>query len=108
MTMSALQWIGKLTVVDALGWTLVHSLWQGLAIGVVLAIVLRAMKSRSASARYVVAIAGMSLIPACAITTFGLLIRQAEKMTAHLNDVAPVLIGANGVDAAISARLISP
>ena len=55
--MSALQWIADQSWVIALGWTLVHSLWEGLAVALVLAIALRAMRSRSAGARYVVSIA---------------------------------------------------
>jgi hypothetical protein len=91
--MSALQWIGKFPVVDALGWTLVHSLWQGLAIAIVAGIALRAMRGRSAQARYVVAIVAVMLLPACAIATFGLLNRQAA-MTAPAPDGAPVFISA--------------
>src|SRR5947207_9654255 len=91
--MSALEWIGKFPVVDALGWTLVHSLWQGCAIAIGVAIVLRAMRARSAQARYLVAIVAMILLPACAVVTFGLLNRQAPPMTARTED-APVFLGA--------------
>src|SRR4051794_18135738 len=92
--MSALEWIGKFPVVDALGWTLVHSLWQGLALVIVVGVALRAMRGRSAQARYVVAMVAMMLLPACAIATFGLRNRQAVPMTALAPDAAPVFIGA--------------
>ena len=39
--MSALQWIESQTWIDALGWTLVHSVWEGIVVAIALAIVLR-------------------------------------------------------------------
>src|SRR5437763_13811005 len=92
--MSALQWIGNWPVVDALGWTLVHSLWQGLALAVIVGIALRTVRRRSAQARYVLALVAMMLLPACAIATFGLLTRPALPMTARAPDAAPVFLSA--------------
>ena len=41
------------------GWTLIHFIWQGAAIGVVAAAILRATSRRSANVRYVIACAGL-------------------------------------------------
>jgi beta-lactamase regulating signal transducer with metallopeptidase domain len=61
------------TLVERLGWCLVHSVWQGAALGLVAAVVLRTLRRRSAQARYVTAcgaLAGMAILP---LATFGLL-----------------------------------
>ena len=42
-------------LVEALGWTLLHGLWQGAAFALLLAGVLVALRSYSAHARYTVA-----------------------------------------------------
>ena len=105
--MSALQWIGKFPVVDALGWTLVHSLWQGLAVAVVVGIGLRAMRARSAQARYAVALGAMMLFPLAAVVTFGLLNRQAVPMPARAGDAAPMHLG-TAVQMLPIAPVISP
>ena len=41
-------------LIDALGWTLVHFVWQGVAVAALLALVLAGMSRRSAAARYAV------------------------------------------------------
>lgn len=47
-------------LVARLGWMLVHSLWQGATVAGVAALVLRALRSRSANARYLVGCAAMT------------------------------------------------
>ncbi len=55
-------------VMQALGWTLVHFLWQGAAIALLLSIILAC--SRRASVRYSAALAALLLIAASPIATF--------------------------------------
>ena len=45
--------------VQAIGWALVQSLWQGILIGAVTAVMLLALRKGSASGRYAVACAGL-------------------------------------------------
>src|SRR5438309_9848035 len=90
--MSALQWLERQAWIDALGWTLVHSLWQGVAIAMVMAIIMRSMRTKSAGARYVVAISMLLMILGCAIGTFGLLNREAVSVTAGAQETAPMLV----------------
>ena len=56
----------------ALAWTLLHSLWQIVAIACVLAIVLRIMKQKSAAARYMVSISAMAIVVVTALATFAI------------------------------------
>ena len=56
--------------ITALGWTLVHFLWQGAGIAALLAGARWALRKRSAEARYAAAMAAMLLMLASAATTF--------------------------------------
>lgn len=56
---------------EALGWTLVHFVWQGALVAMALAAMLAIMKPRSASARYLIACASLlvlALVPAYQFT----------------------------------------
>ncbi len=46
---------------EALGWALVHSLWQGTLLAVVVAVVFRQLRHRSAATRYAVALSALAL-----------------------------------------------
>jgi bla regulator protein BlaR1 len=59
---------GPLTA--ALGWTLLHSLWQAALVALLLAVVLRATGSKAAQARYCCACAAMILVATMFISTF--------------------------------------
>jgi protein involved in polysaccharide export with SLBB domain/beta-lactamase regulating signal transducer with metallopeptidase domain len=83
--MSALQWLANFSIVETIGWTLVHSLWQGFACALLLALTLRATRRQSAATRYILAIAALSLLLTCAIATFTLLMPHATSIIAHDN-----------------------
>ncbi len=53
-----------------IGWTLLHFLWEGAVVGIFVAACLRALKSKSAEARYAAACAGLILMGALPILTF--------------------------------------
>jgi beta-lactamase regulating signal transducer with metallopeptidase domain len=55
---------------QALGWTLLHSLWQGLAIFSLVALLLRFIPSRKSSLRYSIAAVAMLLMLTTSIVTF--------------------------------------
>lgn len=55
---------------EAIGWTLIHSLWQGLLIGLLTWLVLRSLNHFSARIRYRVAFAALLLLPVLAVITF--------------------------------------
>ncbi|GAA4309888.1 M56 family metallopeptidase [Nibribacter koreensis] len=58
---------------NALGWTLLHSVWQGALIAILLAVLLRLMHRHSAATRYRVAWTGlMALVVMAAITYYKL------------------------------------
>lgn len=56
-------------LVQRLGWTLVHFLWQGAAVAILLAVALRLLRKASADARYCLACAALGLIVLLPIVT---------------------------------------
>jgi len=72
----------------ALGWTLLHSLWQGLILAVAAIVALRLIPSRYSSTRYLVSTAALGLMLVAGIFTFGVLLNQAG---AHTSGTAQAL-----------------
>jgi beta-lactamase regulating signal transducer with metallopeptidase domain len=73
--MSAMAWLSREEMV-ALGWALLHFCWQGTAVAVAFAVVDRMTFRATSKVRYVVALAGLMLMPVVVIGTF------AEEMRA--------------------------
>ena len=63
-------------MVQALGWTLVHTLWQGALFALLTGILLVALRKFSAQARYVVTVGMLAVFFITVLFTFG---RQYEK-----------------------------
>src|SRR5579883_1068585 len=63
------SWVSQ-TLVECLGWTLVHFVWQGLAIAAVVATALRMMRSASANSRYVAGCLALLLMAFAPVVTF--------------------------------------
>jgi beta-lactamase regulating signal transducer with metallopeptidase domain len=55
--------------VEAIGWTLLHSLWQGAGVAMALAVVLGVLRRAPAQARYLAACAAMMLMVALPVAT---------------------------------------
>ncbi|HTE29380.1 MAG TPA: M56 family metallopeptidase [Chryseolinea sp.] len=64
------------TGMQALGWTLVNSLWQGLLCSMVVILAVRCLPSQKSSIRYLIATGGLILLSVVSIVTF-LYISQA-------------------------------
>ena len=73
--------------VNALGWTLVHFLWQGAGIAALLAGARHLLRKSSAQARYAAAMAGMLLMAASSATTFVYL--ASGDHSAGVSSIAP-------------------
>jgi protein involved in polysaccharide export with SLBB domain/beta-lactamase regulating signal transducer with metallopeptidase domain len=74
--MNVVNWLTDQSLIERLGWTLMHSLWQGVVFAALLAVILRAMRSAPVSMRYTTACAAMALMVFAAAATFGLLKRE--------------------------------
>lgn len=66
----------------ALGWTLLHSLWQGLILALVAIVALRLIPSRYSSARYLVSTATLALMLVAGVCTFATLLSQSSPAIA--------------------------
>lgn len=75
--MKALSNLTETAWAEALGWALIHSLWQSLLIFLLCQIMLR-MFARNSSQRYVIATASLVAMFTAAIGTFGYLLAQRE------------------------------
>ncbi|MDB6018358.1 MAG: TonB domain/peptidase domain protein [Pedosphaera sp.] len=69
------------TLVPCLGWTLLHFLWQGLAIALWLAICLRLLRPGSANQRYLVACAALLAMLIVPAITFNHVAQHYQRLT---------------------------
>jgi beta-lactamase regulating signal transducer with metallopeptidase domain len=86
-----------------LGWALVHFLWQGTLVALLLAAVLRAMRKQSAEVRYAAACAAMVLMAALPVFTLAALVHHADSSTASILERAADLPAARGGGLAVPA-----
>lgn len=68
-------------ILQALGWTVVHALWQGAVIATLLAIVFALLPGEAAATRYKLAYVGLIAMVVCSAWTFGSELNQSEQMT---------------------------
>ena len=62
-----------ISIVPRLGWTLVHSVWQGVLAAALLAVMLRMMSGAAARWRYVVSCSALAAVLLSAVATYELL-----------------------------------
>ena len=58
------------TLIDALGWTLIHSLWQGAVIALLATILLVVMRRSAPRIRYIVMAGLLLMLPVASLVTF--------------------------------------
>ena len=76
----------------ALGWTLLHSLWQGALVAAVLAGSLLLLRRQRAEVRYVVSAAALGVVVALACLTFGLYFNSgpADKLLSEFGSLKQI------------------
>jgi beta-lactamase regulating signal transducer with metallopeptidase domain len=98
--MELLRGLAGSDLVLRLGWALVHSLWQGLAVAMLLAVVLRMLSRRSPAARYLAACAAMVLMLAGLAVTPWVLAPSAVDRPAARAARTPSAVSAMPIPAA--------
>ena len=78
--------IETMPAVEALGWTLIHFLWQGALVALMLALARVALKRRTANLRYLASCAAMLLMLALPVITFVTLSSIAHKTRVVMTD----------------------
>lgn len=76
--MSYLYTLFSESVIEAMGWTIFHSLWQGTLIAVVLLTVIAIFKNLSAQFRYLLSFMALIAILLCSVLTFASAYNYAE------------------------------
>ena len=69
-------------IAEALGWTILHSLWQATLIGAVLMLILQLMKNSNASQRYLISLSSLFAILLMAGITFFTIYQPATALVA--------------------------
>lgn len=85
-----------MSAVEAVGWLLVHFIWQGTAVALILGVVLELLRRRSASLRYVVSVAGLAIMAVLpAVTALTLPDRTQVTETLPTGDSPRVSVAAS-------------
>src|SRR5215470_18469143 len=81
-------------LVTALGWALIHFIWQGTFVALLLAGVLRMVRGMSTNARYATACAALLLMSLAPLATMAIIISSEPGKTANrLSHVSATLSG---------------
>jgi len=90
-------------LIYALGWTVMHSLWQAMVIGLLMAVGMLFLQDKSAKARYEMAAFSLFLVFVSALTTFLVYFETAQVATDFITvnlqeeSVATTIAGAAGI-----------
>src|SRR5688500_3066793 len=109
--MMALELLTRHPLIAPLGWALVHFLWQGLGIALLLAVALRARDGRgapllrSADARYLTTCLALVLMAACPVITLSLTLPVAGHAPVA---IGPALPGGPIADSPALSRSLPP
>ena len=87
--MVATNWLSREETV-ALGWTLLHFLWQGAAVAVAYVVIDRITRRTSSAVRYLVALGALALMPLAVVATFAYEMRSLSAETTITQQEAAV------------------
>jgi beta-lactamase regulating signal transducer with metallopeptidase domain len=87
--MVAMNWLSREETV-ALGWTLLHFLWQGAVLALIYAVIDRITRRTSAPSRYLVALGALALMPLVVGATFAVEMRTASPTNAIMQREAEI------------------
>lgn len=84
--MNLFEYLETVPMTRALGWTLLHFVWQGALLALLVKVVLHLLKDRSANARYLLCRCGMALMMAVPMATLVVIARTAnDPITAEIS-----------------------
>src|SRR5579884_2898605 len=89
-----------MTFTDRIGWTLLHFLWEGAVIALVLAVARAFLRRNSAAARYAAASAAMLLMAAALVMTFVSMVPSpaaAAHRAAAIHGISASIASATGL-----------
>jgi beta-lactamase regulating signal transducer with metallopeptidase domain len=77
-----------------LGWSLIHFLWQGIGIALVLEVTLRLVGSKNASLRYLLCGLALAAMPVCLVDTYLTLGQESYAVAPHAAPIVGAAIAA--------------
>ena len=93
--MNWLQNIIPDNIIYALGWTVVHSLWQGIIIAALMALTLMILKNKTAQTRYWIGYVALFFMLVTAVSTFQIISKNLISYQASSANVTLILRGQN-------------
>ncbi|GAB3576886.1 M56 family metallopeptidase [Hymenobacter daeguensis] len=105
--MTTLEQFVSPALTRALGWTLLHSLWQGALVAAVLAGALLLLRRQRAEVRYVASAGALGMVVALAGLTFGLYFNSTAERAPRLGAAAAGAAPAVGPPAAAAQTTVS-
>ena len=97
MSMNLADW---LPLIQSLGWTLLHFLWQGALIGVGYATLRMIVPASHAEARYAAGLTALGLIALCPALTLGIIYPHVVAGAGVVESIGTVLVAATTTAAA--------
>ena len=101
--METLQNIFQAQIIQRLGWTLVHFVWQAATIALILATILKLLHKSSANLRYIIACMALTLIVVMPVVTINIIDVSAE--TAEPVKPAALDLPKAGADARVAVEI---
>jgi bla regulator protein BlaR1 len=92
--MSQLDQLIAPALLRAVGFTLLHSLWQGMVLALVVAGLLQALRERAAVVRYRLAALALATLMCLGVSTFAYYYQTAEPVAAESAELAPAVVAA--------------
>lgn len=83
--------VADLPWIQALGWSLIHFLWQGAVVGVLFALVRALLPAERSSARYLIGLMALLILVFCPVLTFFMLWSPLESQSMSLGDAVVVI-----------------
>jgi len=87
--MLILQDILSQEIVQRLGWTLLHFIWQAAAVALILTILLRVLRKSTANLRYIIACLALALVVLLPVITIKLVPVSQPLIAAHSSALYP-------------------
>ena len=107
--MNSLEQVLRTPSMVVLGWVLVHFLWQGMLVAIIVAVLLHATRRATAQTRYALAGGGMMVMLACPILTFIALSQHASSLEIssgpHVQVPQPASASGGDAEPVFSARV---
>jgi bla regulator protein BlaR1 len=92
--MSQLNQLVSPALLRAVGFALLHSLWQGVVLALVVAVLLRALRERAAVVRYRLAALALATLVGLGASTFGYYYATVEPVVVAPTQLAPAVVAA--------------